>query len=349
MKTDIAGSTPRFRALLASDQQSLLREHRAFVGRHAADQGGHITRSAGDGYWLEFPSVTAATRSAIAMQEALSLEQFERGDDRLSMRAVIGLGDVSVLDGEPIGELLALMVRIEAITPGEEIYLTSAAHAALVHAEVQTTVVGDFPLKGFPELVSVYRVQQRHRTQVIANAYILLTDLRGFTQMTESRSVVEVEQVLTALDAMTRSVAEEFSGRIRYSIGDSHCLTFAEASQAIGAAERLSAVWHAAGCDGRFDCAINIAVHRGNISAFRSFLYGEGIMVAAGVQRSSAELLGPCEGGIFVTSAVRDDLADGLWQSRLELVAVRHWDARYARPEIYRLGAASPATVRRAS
>jgi hypothetical protein len=31
MKTDIAGSTPRFRALLAADLQALVLQHRAFV------------------------------------------------------------------------------------------------------------------------------------------------------------------------------------------------------------------------------------------------------------------------------------------------------------------------------
>lgn len=94
MKTDIAGSTARFRALLAADHQSLLSEHRAVLARHAGDHGGHIIKSAGDGYWLEYPSATAAAKSAIAMLEALRLGQSNKGDDRLSMRVVIGLGDV---------------------------------------------------------------------------------------------------------------------------------------------------------------------------------------------------------------------------------------------------------------
>src|SRR4051812_6569272 len=96
MKTDIAGSTPRFRALLGADQQTLLHEHRALIARHAADQGGHIIQLTGDGYWLEFPSVTAAAKAAIAMQEALRLAQPSRGDDRISIRVVIGLGDIAM-------------------------------------------------------------------------------------------------------------------------------------------------------------------------------------------------------------------------------------------------------------
>jgi class 3 adenylate cyclase len=144
MKTDIAGSTPRFRSLLASDLQALLTEHHAFVGRHAADLGGQIVKPAGDGYWLEFPSVTAAAKSAINMQEALRLAQPSRGDDRLSMRVVIGLGDVAMVDDDLAGDVLAPITRAEGITPADEIYLTSAARSTLAAAEVQTALVDNF-------------------------------------------------------------------------------------------------------------------------------------------------------------------------------------------------------------
>jgi adenylate cyclase len=127
MKTDIAGSTPRFRVLLAADLQALLIEHRALVERLAAGAGGKILGAAGDGYWLEFPSVTDAAKSAMAMQEELLLRP-SRSDDRLSMRVVIGLGDVATQDaGELIGETLALVARIEDVTPQDEIRLRPLA------------------------------------------------------------------------------------------------------------------------------------------------------------------------------------------------------------------------------
>src|SRR5262249_6902568 len=71
MQTDISGSTARFRHLLAADLQPLLSEHRDFLARHAAEHDGRIMKGAGDGYWLEFPSVTGAAKAAIAMQESL--------------------------------------------------------------------------------------------------------------------------------------------------------------------------------------------------------------------------------------------------------------------------------------
>src|ERR1700733_7168584 len=229
MKTDIAGSTPKFRAMLAADQQALLLEHRRFVIGHAADQHGQIIQSAGDGYWLEFPSVTAAAKSA--MQEALRLAQASKGDDRLSIRIVIGLGDIATVDGVLIGDSFPLVVRVEAITPADEIYLTSAAHLALTPAEVQTALVDSFLLQGFPQPITVYRIEQRHRTRVITDAYILFSDLRGFSRLIEAEPVAAVETVLDTLDTLTSGVAREFGGTIRSSVGDSHLLTYPEASQ----------------------------------------------------------------------------------------------------------------------
>ena len=63
MKTDIVGSTPRFRSLSEADLSGLLAEHREFVSRLAAAQEGRVFKAGGDGFWIAFPSVTAAWTS----------------------------------------------------------------------------------------------------------------------------------------------------------------------------------------------------------------------------------------------------------------------------------------------
>lgn len=338
MKTDIANSTPKFRGLRTDDHQALLRDHRAFVAAHAAEGGGQIIRPTGDGFWLEFPSVTAAARAAIAMQAALRLEQPTSGGERLAMRVVIGVGDVGELEGEIIGELLALIVRIETITPADEIYLTPTARLALVSAEVPTSRVDTFALKGFSEPVEVYRVEQRHRSCVLPDAYILLTDLRGFTRLTEAAPIATIERALAALDELVAATARQFGGTIRYSIGDSFCITFDTAIQSAGAAERLRVEWEAANRRDRIGCAINLVLHRGYLCGFRSFLYGKGIGEASRIQRASRELLANDEGGVFLTEVIRRDLADSPWSDRIVPIALSLPDM-----DAYRLSVTEPA------
>src|SRR5262245_44461655 len=85
MKTDIRGSTVRFRALPEVDLDGLLSEHRAFVSRVAAAHDGHTVKPDGDGFWMVFPSITAGALAAITMQEELGHARVGKSDDRLAM------------------------------------------------------------------------------------------------------------------------------------------------------------------------------------------------------------------------------------------------------------------------
>jgi class 3 adenylate cyclase len=339
MKTDISGSTSRFQGLLAADLQTLLTEHRALLTRHAEEHGGRIIKAAGDGHWLDFPSVTAAAKAAIAMQETLPLTQLGRGDERIAIRIVIALGDIAVQDGDFVGEAFALATRIEAVTPPDEIYLAAAARLALTSAaEIQTALVESFVFKGFADATPIYRIQQRHRTRTIADTYILYLDLNGFGKITDADSgCTTIERLLDALDTVTHETALEFDGTIRFNLGDSYCITFADAGQAIAGAERLSRSW-AAKHQELLGCAISIGLHRGAIYTFRSFLYGRDVWIASRLQEASAKLLESGENGIFITGSVRDALFGTPWHNRLHSVELSPLPAWFlAGIEFYRL------------
>ena len=343
MKTDISGSTSRFRELLAADLQVLLGDHRDFLARHAAEHGGTIIKAAGDGYWLEFPSVTGAAKAAIEMQEALRLAQLSRGDDRLAIRIVIALGDIAAQDGDFIGGVFALVTRVEGVTPPDEIYLTAAAQLALTSAEIQTALVEKFALKGFPEPTPVYRIERRDRTRVIADAYILFSDLSGFGRFMDTEPAsATVERILDELDSLVRNNAQELGGTIRFNLGDSYCVTFAEAEQAIAWAERLTRSWQTIRQQQRFDCTISIGLHRGTLHTFRSFLYGRDVWIASQLQSASGKLLQGGEDGIFVTGAVRGALFGTPSHNRLQPVVLHPLPKSLAGVEVYRLGHEAP-------
>src|SRR4029450_9816609 len=75
--------------------------------------------------------------------------------------------------------------------------------------------------------------------------------------------------ILDALDAVMRAMAQEFRGTIRFNVGDSYCVTFAEAAQAIAGAERLTLNWDAIRCQEQLGCTVSIGVHRGTLYAFQ--------------------------------------------------------------------------------
>jgi class 3 adenylate cyclase len=338
MKTDISGSTSRFRELLAADLQVLLSEHRDFLAHHAAKHDGHIIKAEGDGHWLEFSSVTAAAKAAIEMHEGLRLTQLNRGDDRIAIRIVIAMGDVAARDGDFIGDVFALATRVEAVTPPDEIYLTAAARLSLMSAEIQTALVGSFEFKGFAEPMPVYRIEQRHRTRTITDAFILFSDLSGFGRMLDAGPAsATVERILDALDELTRSSVQEFGGTVRFNLGDSYCVTFTEATQGIAWAERLISSWEPIRQREQFSCTISIGLHRGTLYTFRSFLYGRDVWIASQLQSASAKLLRSGESGIFVTAAVRSALFDTPSHNRLQPIELLPLPAALAGIEVYRL------------
>lgn len=343
MKTDISDSIARFRELLAADLQVLLGDHRDFLARHAAKNDGQIIKAAGDGYWLEFPSVTGAAKAAVEMQEALRLAQPNRGDDRLAIRIVIALGDVAAQDGDFIGDVFALAARVEAVTPPDEIYLTAAARLALTPAEIQTALVENFAFKGFGEPMAVYRIARRDRTRIIADAYILFSDLSGFGRFMDTEpSSATVERILDELDALARGTAQELGGTVRFNLGDSYCVTFAEAAQAIAWAERLTRSWQAVRDQEQSNCTISIGLHRGTLYAFRSFLYGRDVWIASQLQSASGKLLQSGEDGIFVTGAVRSALFGTPSHNSLQPITLRPLPQSLAGVEVYRLDDKAP-------
>jgi adenylate cyclase len=316
MKTDMSGSTARLRQLPESDVGALFAEHRSLVERVALSHDGRLVKMEGDGFWLVFPSVTSAALAALAMQSALRLDQPNRGDDRLAMRIVITLGDVLHQEGALVGEAVVLAARIEQLTPPDEIYMSPSAWLATNHVEVRTSFVEAFVLKGFEAPVPVYRVDPTYRTQTFTDQYIMIADLKGFDAFTTAQGVAAVERVLDQLLELVNRLRSEFGCVNRGAAGDSHCLTFSAPDAAMAAAERLHEAWRSFQKQAGFWLPINIAVHKGTLHAFRSYLFGNDLGIVANMEVATSSLV--TGDAVFVSDHVRKYLAGTPWHDRLK-------------------------------
>lgn len=319
MKIDIGGSTSLFRALSSGELTKFLSEHRDFVVRTAAANEGTIVKGEGDAFWLTFPSVAAAARAAIEMQAELRYRQANKGDDRVTMRIVITLGDVLREEGDFFGEAVTLAARMEAITPADEIYMSPAARFSVGNAEVSTTLVDTFAFKGFPEPIPVYRVQRPDRTQLIGNQYIVWIDLRGFSRLLGTPEVTQIERVLGKLAVLVDQVRRRFDGNNRFSVGDAHCLTFTDARNAMSAAEQLVEEWRAFDKAEQVNCPMAAALHKGSLYLFGSYIYGQDINIVARLVGSDLSRSDP---SILVTGPARGDLVDTDWYLRLSPIDI---------------------------
>jgi len=322
----------------------LLAEHRQFVARLAAAQDGRIVKGAGDGFWIAFSSATGAGLAAIAMQEELWRSQSNKGDDRLAMRTAITLGDVLYEDGDFFGDAVSLAARIEAITPADEIYMSDAAKFAISQTQVRTALVDVFDLKGFTEPVPVYRIEQRHRAQVITDQYIMFTDLSGFSKFFRTARLTAVERALDYLLELVGSSCRKFGGVNRFNTGDAYCLTFSDPFQAMAAAHELAERWEQFNRREHLSCSIRIALHKGAFYLYRSYLLGNDVNIVAQAV-DSAQQISSSDAVILVTGQVQKDLADTPWADRLQSVDIGSGDrGRLAGIDVFRLQKLSPAS-----
>jgi hypothetical protein len=86
---------------------------------------------------------------------------------------------------------------------------------------VPTTLVNNFTFKVFDEPIPVYRIEQRHRTRVIADTILMYSDVVNFRRILDSDPASgAVERVLDALDTVSQMTAREYGGKIDFSQGE---------------------------------------------------------------------------------------------------------------------------------
>jgi len=336
MKTDLSGFMSKVASLSETELSDLLATHKELILDLATKHGGSVIKGEGDSFWLTFESVTAASLAAIDIQQELRANQPGQADERrLAMRAVITLGDVLHQENDVFGDAVNLAARIETVTPRDEVYVSEAAWLALSKAEVRTAYVGEFRLKGVEGPVKVYRIEQQHRTRVIKDQVIMMTDLRGFSSFTASRALADVEALLLALDTYHKEICDHYGGVVRMIVADSYHLTFPEARSAMAAVHELRDRWtdYCKLINSR--CTLGIGIHKGDSFLFRSFLYGVDINVTVMLQALSRKV-SPSTTCILLSSKVRRDLTGTEWEPLVRAVEISP-ETRYETDEAYEL------------
>jgi class 3 adenylate cyclase len=314
LKTDICGFTARVEALSESELGYLLDQHKRLILEAASDHGGMTVKGEGDSFWIIFPSVSAATNAAVDMQQNLRTAQTGKSDDeRLAIRIAIGLGDVLHQDNDIFGDAVNQAARIESVTPADEIYLSQAAWLALNKAEVQTSYVSDFVLKGIKEPVLVYKVERQQKTRIIKNCAIVFVDMSGIARFWNSHPIEDSENLVVRLDDLIKNVCEKAGGSVHQIVGDSYFLTFPKVIPALAGIAHLARQWNELIQQSNIDCSLYVGIHKGDINILRSHVFGDDISVAASLayQRS----LPAGSGGILVlaSSKIASEVKDTEW------------------------------------
>jgi hypothetical protein len=107
------------------------------------------------------------------------------------------------------------------------------------------------------------------------------------------------------------------------------------------AVERLTDGWNAFRRREDLRCSLNVAVHKGVLYAFRSYLLSRDINLTFGIEGATSRIAAGVT-AIFVSGQVRKDLASTPWAERLRPVDIEPRGPRLGEIEVYRLETTAP-------
>ena len=158
MFTDIVG----FSRQMGADEARMLRlleVHNQIVSQAVAAHHGHVIKTIGDAFLVDFPSVVNAVQCAQTIQ--VQLWTHNAGKDRaeqIHVRIGIHLGDIVQRDGDVFGDGVNIAARLQSLAAPDSICISDMVYRDVVKKVDLGTVVslGKPKLKNIAERFAVY-------------------------------------------------------------------------------------------------------------------------------------------------------------------------------------------------
>jgi class 3 adenylate cyclase len=157
MFSDIEDSTEINERLGDAAWLRLLATHNALLDAVIATHGGRTVKTIGDGYMVAFSEPAAGVSCALAIQDAITAEDW--GDSTIRVRIGLHSGSVVRTADDFFGREVTLAARIASAAAGGEILVSRAIReASTAESQVSHSRERRLRLKGFQDQQTVYAV-----------------------------------------------------------------------------------------------------------------------------------------------------------------------------------------------
>jgi adenylate cyclase len=158
MFTDIVG----FSRQMGADESRMLQlldVHNQVIGQAVAEHHGHVIKTIGDAFLVDFPSVVNAVQCAQQVQAQLHVHNAGKEDaDRIHVRIGIHLGDIVQRKGDVFGDGVNIASRLQHLADPDTICISQKVYEEVAKKSDVGTVVslGRPRLKNIAERFQVY-------------------------------------------------------------------------------------------------------------------------------------------------------------------------------------------------
>jgi class 3 adenylate cyclase len=175
--------------------------------------GGDPFKFTGDGYLAWFESASDCLNAAQKIQRDIQLRNLTVGGRPAgAVRVVIHTADLIVTEDDLLGDGLAIVSRLEKMTPASAIYVTETTFGICKRAEFEFEYVDTFEVRGLSNPIRVYELKYQNRLLIEENLCILVSDIKRFSRLMLSIQPTVLEEYLLALHRLHRHAAKTFSG-----------------------------------------------------------------------------------------------------------------------------------------
>jgi adenylate cyclase len=158
MFTDIVG----FSRQMGADEPRMLRlleVHNQLIQRAVIEHHGHVIKTIGDAFLVDFPSVVHAVQCAQQVQMQLRSYNAEKAkDEQIHVRIGIHLGDIVQRDGDVFGDGVNIASRLQGLAEPDTVCISDMVYRDVIKKLDLGTVVslGRPKLKNIAERFPVY-------------------------------------------------------------------------------------------------------------------------------------------------------------------------------------------------
>ncbi len=157
--TDLVGATDLSQSLAPEDADRIRRAHFGTLRRAVASAEGQEIKNLGDGIMVAFRAASTAIACAVAMQQAVDLQN-RCGGHSLRIRVGISLGEVTREGDDYFGAPVVEASRLCARAEGGQILATRLLQMSAGRRSVHGfTPLGELQLEGLPEPVAVVDIE----------------------------------------------------------------------------------------------------------------------------------------------------------------------------------------------
>ena len=156
--TDIVDSTALSQLLSPEEADEARQRHFTILRRPVAASGGSEVKNLGDGLMVAFVSASAALACAVAMQQAVDVDN-RKHLHQIGLRIGVSGGEVVQQEGDYFGDPVVEASRLCSASNGGQILAAEVVRLmAGRRSSHNTRPVGGLSLKGLPELVDAIEV-----------------------------------------------------------------------------------------------------------------------------------------------------------------------------------------------